>query len=91
MKNLISLFSVAVVAGFILASCEGPAGPQGIAGTNGTNGVDANQTCKLCHNASVVDSMATQYEFSKHSFGEAAFSESGSTGCAPLCHTGRHR
>ena len=88
MKNLIKLFSAAIVAGFVFASCEGPAGPQGpkgADGTNGTNGVDANQTCKECHAPSVVDSVVKQFEFSKHEYGEAAFEEAGSTGCAP-CH-----
>jgi hypothetical protein len=68
----------------ILAGCskEGPAGANG---TNGTDGVDANQTCKLCHSATVVDRIATEFELSKHSWGEAAFEEAGNTGCAP-CH-----
>ncbi len=88
MKNLIKLFTFVFAAGFLLASCEGPAGPagqNGANGTNGTNGVDANQTCKECHNPTVVDAVAVQFEFSKHSYGEAAFEEAGSTGCAP-CH-----
>lgn len=83
MKNLIKLISLTIFAGFIFASCEGPMGPTGAAGKDG---VDANQTCKLCHNSTVVEEKALQFEFSKHSYGEAAFSESGNTGCAP-CHT----
>jgi hypothetical protein len=73
MKNPISLLSLFTVAGFILTSCEGPMGK------------DANETCKLCHNNDVVDAKAVQFEFSKHSYGEAAFEEAGSTGCGP-CH-----
>jgi hypothetical protein len=43
------------------------------------------ETCKLCHNPTVVDAVAVQYELSKHSWGEAAFEEAGNTSCAP-CH-----
>ncbi len=68
-----------MLAGVALYSCEGPMGPAGL------DGVDANESCKQCHNPSSVDSIATQYEFSKHSYGEAAFDESGNTGCSP-CH-----
>jgi hypothetical protein len=71
-----------------LSSCskEGPAGANGANGTNGTNGVDANQTCKLCHTATVVDAISTQFQLSKHEYGAAAFEEAGSTSCGP-CHT----
>jgi hypothetical protein len=57
----------------------GPAGKDGLAGT------DANETCKECHNPTVVDAIAVQFELSKHSYGEAAFEEAGNTGCGP-CH-----
>jgi hypothetical protein len=57
----------------------GPAGKDGLAGT------EANETCKECHNPDVVDAVATQFELSKHSYGEAAFEEAGSTSCGP-CH-----
>lgn len=60
----------------------GPTGAPGVAGTNGT---DANETCKLCHNSSVVEEKATEYELSKHSYGTVAFEEAGNTGCGP-CH-----
>lgn len=80
MKNFIKLFSLAIVAGFLLASCEGPAGPAG------ADGIDANETCKECHNPTNVDAKAVEFEFSKHSYGEAAFEEAGNTGCTP-CHT----
>jgi hypothetical protein len=82
MKNLIRLLSLSVIAGFILTSCEGPMGP---AGKDGLPGVDANETCKECHNPTVVDAVATQFELSKHSYGEAAFEEAGSNTCGP-CH-----
>jgi hypothetical protein len=85
MKNLTKLFSFAIAAGFFLASCEGPMGP---AGQNGANGVDANQTCKECHNSAIVEEKATEFEFSKHSYGTAEYDESGTTGCAP-CHSMR--
>ena len=77
MKNLIRLLSLLTLAGFILTSCEGPMGPAG---------KDANETCKDCHNSAGIDSVKTMFELSKHSYGEAAFGESGSAGCAP-CHT----
>jgi hypothetical protein len=63
----------------------GPAGPAGTAGTNGTNGKDANETCKMCHTAKNVDQITTQFQFSKHEYGEAAFEEAGNVGCTP-CH-----
>ncbi|MFZ4401561.1 MAG: ammonia-forming cytochrome c nitrite reductase subunit c552 [Bacteroidales bacterium] len=63
---------------------DGANGANGTNGTNGTNG-DAVATCKLCHNPSKVDSMATTFQFSKHEYGEAAFEEAGNTGCTP-CH-----
>ena len=63
-----------------LAGCTKPKD-----GAEGAAGKDANETCKLCHNASVVDAVAVQYDLSKHSWGEASFAEAGNTGCAP-CH-----
>jgi hypothetical protein len=78
MKSLIKLLLLFTVAGFIFTACEGPAGPAG---------KDANETCKLCHNSRGVDSVFAMYDLSKHKYGEAAFGESGSSGCAP-CHTG---
>ncbi|MCU0408479.1 MAG: hypothetical protein MUD02_05975 [Bacteroidales bacterium] len=83
MKNLIKIISFVVAGGFILASCEGPMGP---AGQDGLPGVDANETCKECHNPTVVDIISTQFQLSKHHHGEAAFEEAGNTGCSP-CHT----
>jgi len=91
LKNFSQLLFFVFMILFISQSCvkEGPiglTGATGAAGTNGTNGLDANQTCKVCHTPAKVDLIATQFEFSKHSYGEAAFSESGTVGCAP-CHT----
>jgi hypothetical protein len=85
MKIALRLFTLCMFTGFVLASCEGPLGPSGADGKDGIDGTDANQTCKLCHNPTTVDAIAVQFEFSKHSYGEAAFEESGNTGCTP-CH-----
>jgi hypothetical protein len=82
MKNLIKLFSVLFTTGFLFTACEGPMGPDGTAGIDGK---DANETCKQCHNSAGVDSVSTQFELSKHAYGEASFEEAGSTGCSP-CH-----
>lgn len=71
-----------MLAGIALYSCEGPMGP---AGKDGADGADANETCKECHNATSVDLISVQYQFSKHEYGEAAFEEAGSTSCGP-CH-----
>ena len=77
---------------FLASSCEGPAGPAGKDGVSGVDGLaglagkDANENCKKCHTPAVVEAKATQYELSKHSFGETAKAEAGgSTGCTP-CH-----
>jgi hypothetical protein len=89
MKNLIKLFSVLLSAGFFLTACEGPMGPAGKDGKDGlagVNGKDANETCKECHNPTVVDAVSVEFELSKHSYGEVAFGEAGNTGCSP-CHT----
>ena len=89
MKNQIRFLSLLTIAGFMLASCEGPMGPAGKDGLDGLDGLagkDANETCKLCHSPTVVDKVAVQYLFSKHEYGEAAFEYSGNTTCA-VCHT----
>jgi hypothetical protein len=85
MKNLIRLFSILVTTGVFLTACEGPMGPAGKDGANGANGTDANETCKLCHNPTVVDAVSVQFEFSKHFTGSASDGETGNTSCAP-CH-----
>jgi len=85
-KLLLSAFVVMCIA----PSCvkEGPmglTGPAGANGKDGTNGKDANETCKVCHASGKVDLISTQFQFSKHEYGEAAFEEAGNTGCTP-CH-----
>ena len=50
------------------------------------DGVDANETCKECHNQTVVEAKITEFAFSKHEYGEVSFDEAGVTGCTP-CHT----
>ena len=57
MKNLLKLFAVLFSAAFLFSACEGPMGPAGANGSDGTDGEDgkdANETCKLCHNSSVL-------------------------------------
>jgi hypothetical protein len=71
-------------ASIIFAGCAKD-GNDGLAGPAGPAGKDASETCKLCHNPSVVDSVATQFQLSKHEFGLAAEEEAGSTTCGP-CH-----
>ena len=77
MKTLAKLLTILVPAGLLMTACEGPMGQTG---------ADANETCKECHNSSVVEQKAAEFDFSKHHFGEIAFEEAGNTGCSP-CHT----
>lgn len=88
LKNISRLLFFALVTMCIAPSCvkEGPMGLTGPAGADGKDGKDINETCKMCHNPTKVDLIAVQYEFSKHSYGEAAFEEAGNTGCTP-CHS----
>ena len=51
----------------------------------GLAGQDANESCKECHNSTVVDKVAIQYEHSTHFEGEA-FEEGTRNACAP-CHS----
>jgi hypothetical protein len=85
--NSTRLIIAALALMFLAPSCvkEGPMGLTGPAGANGTNGTDANETCKMCHKSTSVDMIATQFQFSKHEYGEAAFEEAGNVGCTP-CH-----
>ncbi len=69
---------------FFLSGCAKD-GNDGTDGKDGKDGVDAIATCKICHNASVVDSIATQFQLSKHEYGLAAEEEAGNTSCGP-CH-----
>lgn len=90
LNNFSKLLLSAFVVMSLASSCvkEGPmglTGPAGANGKDGKDGTDANQTCKMCHTPSSVDLISTQYQFSKHEYGEAAFEEAGNTGCTP-CH-----
>jgi len=92
MKKFYFLFSIlSILAVLALApSCtkEGPAGKDGAPGQNGTNGqdgADGTAGCIECHSPDVVDLISTQFQLSKHEYGEAAFEEAGSTSCGP-CH-----
>lgn len=73
MKKAIKLISLCAAAGLILASCEGP------------QGKDANESCTLCHNKTVVDAKALEFEHALHFSGEA-FEEGTRSACAP-CHS----
>jgi len=90
LKNLSRLLLFAFVIMCVAPSCvkEGPMGLTGADGNDGAagkDGKDANETCKVCHTPAKVDLIAVQFQFSKHEYGEAAFEESGNTGCTP-CH-----
>ena len=85
MKSLLKLGSAIFAAAMLFSACEGPMGPAGADGDDGKDGKDANETCKLCHNPTVVDQKVVEFSFSKHKYGEAAFEEAGNTGCSP-CH-----
>jgi hypothetical protein len=88
-----TLFLTLITAGLFLAGnvfmtgCtkEGPAGKDGADGTNGANGADGTASCITCHSPEGIELAAVQYQLSKHSYGEAAFEEAGSTTCGP-CH-----
>ena len=88
LHNFLSLavFTSAVLVIGVSCVKTGPPGLNGQVGSDGLKGTDANETCKQCHNPTVVDQKVVEFEFSKHKIGEAATSESGSAGCAP-CHT----
>jgi formate-dependent nitrite reductase cytochrome c552 subunit len=66
MKNLIKLFSLAIGAGFVLASCEGPMGPAGINGADGKDGKDANSSCLICHNSTNITAKESQFKVAAH-------------------------
>lgn len=89
LKNVTRLLLYAFVIACIAPSCvkEGPMGLTGAAGADGKDGKDANETCKICHSPTQVDLITTQFQLSKHNYGEAAFEEAGNTGCTP-CHAG---
>jgi hypothetical protein len=82
MKTLRKILLFLVPAGILFASCEGPMGPGG---EDGMDGADLNANCTECHNSSVVDAKAREYEHSLHFTGEA-YARGTSTACAP-CHS----
>ena len=84
MKNLIKLFSLLTITGFILTSCEGPMGPAGLNGLDGKDGVDANTACLKCHNTANQDTKEAEYHFSKHYYGT---SSARNTKWCARCHT----
>ncbi|HBE43397.1 MAG TPA: hypothetical protein DDW27_19790 [Bacteroidales bacterium] len=85
MRILNHFLTYIIIAGFLLASCEGPMGPPGADGTDGADGKDANETCKLCHNNNVVLAKSFEYGYSRHFKGEA-YEEGTRNFCAP-CHS----
>ena len=87
LKNYYQFFFLALIVLFSAQSCvkQGPMGLTGADGKDGAAGKDANETCKMCHNPNTVELIATQFQFSKHEYGEAAFEETGNVGCTP-CH-----
>jgi hypothetical protein len=86
MKITLKFLTSITVAGFLVASCEGPRGLPGENGTNGQNGIDATANCILCHNNdAVVETHLAQWQESVHAKGEnAAYADR--TGCVQ-CHT----
>ena len=83
MKISIRLILLLAIAGFLLASCEGPMGPTGDAGTDGT---DANENCTQCHNNNAkISNKTAQWAESTHSKGgNSAYANR--SGCVQ-CHT----
>ena len=77
------LILLLAIAGFLLASCEGPMGPTGDAGTDGT---DANENCTQCHNNNAkISNKTAQWAESTHSKGgNSAYANR--SGCVQ-CHT----
>lgn len=92
LKNLSRLLLFAFAMVVLASSCvkEGPmglTGPAGADGKDGKDGKDANETCKMCHAATKVDLITSQFSYSKHKRGENYDSYSGNLGCSP-CHVG---
>ncbi|MCX6230072.1 MAG: hypothetical protein NTZ33_00890 [Bacteroidetes bacterium] len=82
---MVSAASMMLLAGCAKDGNNGLDGANGATGPAGANGKDASETCKLCHNPAVVDSIATIFQLSKHEYGTTAEEEAGNTGCTP-CH-----
>lgn len=86
-KSLLKLSALMLTMLFFVTSCvkEGPMGLQGEEGPAGPAGQNGNESCKVCHNNTVVGPISVQYKFSKHVEEELAREEAGNTACAP-CH-----
>ena len=84
LKKILTGAAMFSVASMLFLSCAKD-GKDGLTGATGANGLDANQTCKLCHNPAMVDSVSAQFMYSKHDYGTTSESEAGNTGCGP-CH-----
>lgn len=84
--NLI-LAAVCMIAMAAFTACEGPAGAPGEDGKDGNAGVDANETCKKCHNSSSgLLAKSKQLNHSLHATGHAWEDEGTRNNCAP-CHS----
>lgn len=80
------LATVCMIAMAAFTACEGPAGVPGEDGKDGQAGVDANETCKKCHNSSSgMLAKSKQLNHSLHVTGEA-WLEGTRNSCAP-CHS----
>lgn len=76
MKTLKRFIIFLIPAALLATACEGPMGPTG---------KDANESCIECHNSSVVEGKAIEYDHALHFTGEA-FEEGTRAACAP-CHS----
>lgn len=66
-----------IMATALIISCEGPAG---------MDGVDANSTCKQCHNQETMTLKSVEFEQSGHASGSTVGYAGGRNGCAK-CHS----
>ncbi len=85
---LTSLTALAMATcSIVISGCtkEGPAGKDGKDGQDGKDGKDGTAACISCHAPDGIELAATQYDYSKHAFGEQAYARSGIPGCSP-CH-----
>ena len=86
MKGSLKLFSLLVMTGMVMISCEGPMGPVGPQGAQGPKGEPGTTVaCTECHNPDVVEAKVVEYDHSLHFSGEA-FEEGTRNACAP-CHS----
>lgn len=66
-----------ITATALIISCEGPAG---------MDGMDANSTCKQCHNQTTMTMKSVEFEHSGHASGSTVGYAGGRLGCA-ACHS----